>query len=1289
MLALLNFCTFAVLLNNNGTQNNTFNGNNTNVNGSFHLGSDYLPALYGNEWHDDAQPISYDTRLETYGPQVINKEVRVSRNIEVGGGEGPGMRIDVAEIIIDFNQDLYVDDLITREPIDIFTEQVPLLYRGTQPKSLAFSKELVHLVCGDQEFHPLSFDNPQVNGPDLSGIYVSGSVTSPFSNFLMAMSGAPIKEPAITNRFSCLLVLKFGQLENNVNFTQCHLSFNNPNSPFDFVVNHPNVRKRFVNIPHYIVALNGTPISNDVQLVEATEPKCDATDFQHFYDLSLHVIEQFETTTLNKNDFYRIPSIFQGMKANTAYTACIDFVNTLYTTTLTTLNILTSANCQFSQNTPEFDTDPCCNQELAQYQCCAPRIRTIPFQTIDQFSEVEVNKCQKPDNVKSLVLGVIELFRQQTLVKSQTDPNTAYLAYTDFFQTCSDKVYNQDCITNAQCLSGFCSDQNRKCFVPWGNDTTLLLQCYLDTMQPELFYQIKSDLNLPFSNNASASDLASIKQTIEDSLSEFDCVGNTAWQSGGQKRCSWNQDQNGYYQETCVPANEDLCLANKVCNSQPWQTTSQQECESAHDRNPEFCARCDSGYCYNVGYPSKCNAWIQTESLCTRVGGNFYSYSYNWGNYTECTFNHENSRDQCLAGICQGDYCNAFAYTNDTVAEDCYLRSQQRDNNNQTAPWFYWYGQGENNTEYCNVYYPVDQQAKNQQDIILEMAIADGFSINVGKNYQQGYLSDESTCEAGMCDNYQIQTTNATACAASGYCSRGCSKCTSNNWDSSTQSACLVVTNSTTCAGYSGTFANDTCVIGGSTQTDCESKNGILKTCNSYSEDQCGGDMSTSFMNCQWNQWSNCNSNQECDASGECDDYEFQNNCQWTNSCTPNTKGVCLFPPTYNNGYRQCGQDMQWSRIGCINQSLNKFQCSEQQGMWKQRASTSEQCAAHGQSCFEKKTGQYTYKNSTECAECGGKQGNTYSWYGGFWKSGKMIPGSWKEVSYASDNQFIKVVSRERLQTQLQNSVAAIVGLKVLNTVKQSVLVPLLAIKQIACLCESTSDCFSNVTVVPQRSCRADPGVPSECGITFPGNTNSSIKVDIGLLPAGQYSSSGPAMGKYRFKLRKRITSSNYAVVQTNGNTVGQLIGDGKSFIFNMQVDSFFGCLDVNQQIPQDPFFPIYDAVFVLPNGDLSAPLHITMSVNGLQICGTFTQQGTYFPILRIANDELLTAVTTSLVGIQTTSSQSTSVTTFINVQATSRNTLTSSKIVVPSQLPSDSNRVMYGMVYLIMINLT
>ena len=1175
------------------------------------------PEIYGSEWFNSTLP-TYVTRPETGAPQPTKVQVRISRDIEIPAGQDSVINLHVAEIIVDFDQNLFVDDLLTREPIDVFTDQV-VSKVDSQPKSSLYSKDLIQIVCGERVIRPVfalyGTSSSNGGGPDMNGTYVSGPVTSPFSSFLMSMTGSSIKEPSIPNRFTTLVLLKFGELVNDIDFSQCQLKFNNPNSPFLPTPQASTLQKRFVNIPHFIVNKQGTPLP-PIQLTRGTDPVCVYSEFKHFFDTAMDVINKFQSRDLSFDDLGKISMVFQGLQSNVAYISCRNQLKALFTTKTGSMNVMTGTNCEYGHDDPSWATDPCCNQAVAQYQCCAPKIKAVPFTMVNTFNSATLNTCQSPDKVQALILSTMEQLRIQKLQASSNNiVQTGYTLYTDFFQTCNDQVYNQKCLTNSQCLSGSCSTQQGKCFIPWGNETSILLQCYLNQMKPELFFQIKSDLNLPFSNNVTEADVRLIKKGIEDKLSDFDCVGPSAYQLQANKQCTWGRGSNGYSEQVCIAADQSKCLSRKICNVKPFGDTTQEECDGIKNIYPNYCARCDQGFCYGVSRPSKCQVMSFpsiSEENCEIVGGTFVSNEFNWGSQTECVFPMATTIEQCFIGdFCTVNDCQTFAYTSDTNEANCIGRNTFEPD----ATTFNWYDP----KSICYVQY--SGISNDYVNGLISSAQNDEFQINIGKNFQPGYLDTPEACADGFCDNYQVQTTDPTTCTNSGYCNRGCSKCISGNYDTKSQSGCVIQTNQTQCTTWSGSYESDTCVIQGSSATECASKDGRFATCNDYDQNQCGSDDLTSFMECKWSNYGNCENQNECTTNGECDDYEFQSKCEWDGICTEETNGVCLFDFEYDsNGYKSCPQQQtQWSRIGCINQNLQKTGCLEQSGVWKTRARSKEQCSAHGQMCFEKRNWMYSDKNATECIKCGGNKGDVYTWNSGIWSRGKMMSGKWSAVNYASENQYIKLVSNQRLQTAFTNSIAKIIGVQVLNSYRQSFLVPLLGIKQLSCLCNTKEDCFTDAAPVPQKQCRADPGVANDCSVTLPGSSADSSKVDIGLLPASQFANDGSTT--VRSKLNKRITASSYSVIKFSGATVGQIIGDGKSFTFDKVVSSFIGCLDINQQIPQDTQYGVYDASIVLPSGKLSSPLKVEMTANGLQICGTFSQQGTYFPVLRVSAD--------------------------------------------------------------------
>eukprot|EP00834_Sanchytrium_tribonematis_P003117 NODE_112_length_18534_cov_1.163656.p1 type:complete len:1296 gc:universal NODE_112_length_18534_cov_1.163656:18410-14523(-) len=1222
-------------------ESNSGNSGNSGNTGSSNGPNYFQPSpqdMYKDDWYNQTAPV-ISNRPTTNAPVSQHVEVRVSRGLSIGGGDSGGMTIDVAEIIIDFDQELFIDDFLNRVSIDLMSEQeIYSAYGQTSstPKSVLYSKNLLKLQCGDKTWYPNTYDSPQANGPDFSTVYVTASVTSPFSTFLMAMNGVPLQEPTIKNRVAILMPLQVNYPPEMIqkmganappkmpepDFASCQVIFNSPNSQFTAPPpqqqsSSPRVSKRWVNLQHFLTNSLGVPIVAPVQLTAGKEPQCTYDDLLVFYNMATNIIDTFSKKDLNMQDFNQIPSIFNGLQSNIAYNACMKKAQSLFIPEQDKMQITVGAYCQLSYDDPEFQKDPCCNQQLPL--CCAPRSQFVSYMAVKQFNDQNMASCSDKDKVQGLIYSVLESMRKLQSQSQSNNIQSEYTKYTDFFNTCQDKVYNTQCKTNADCLSGYCTDQ-KMCMVPWGQDTGLLLSCYLDNMPSNLFYQIKSDLSLPFSNNVTDKDLQLIKTSINDQLSEYDCVGNTAWQSGGNKQCSWQPDSSGYYKETCQPANQEKCLAHKQCNAQPWQDTTQQQCNTIAKKQPNICSRCeggDNGWCYPISRPSSCQIYVGDDvEGCTLSGGSVTVYNYTYSTWTSCDFPDAKTELQCLGNLGGKGYYGTFAYTSDNQTA-CDTRMQTRYQQNDASLPYFYFNTFAGEKGLCMVYYGDIMDYSKYTSNIIKRAQRDGFNYYVQKQFTPGYLDNEADCKNGYCDNWNVQTTNKTECEASGYCNRGCKKCQSSaNYNQ--QSACLISANSTVCDSQNGNLYNSNQCVLSVSEDVCARQQGKMITCDTLSEDKCNANGIYTTLKCYWNQWTNCENQDSCESTGECSDYEFTPQCQWNgNSCTEETNGVCLMPFQYmNNGTNQyCPQNQGWSQLGCIDQQSTKSQCT---GKWKQRAKNAQECAAHGSGCYERNRYGFSKKGVEECQKCHGEMKSFYSWYGGVWKKGQMKPGKYEPTQLKSDNQWLKVVSRDRLQQTIQNSVGAIIGKELINTYKQSFLVPLGAIKQVACSCAnsgSTANCF-DATVIPQKSCRADPGQTNGCDVQLPSSQDSSVGVDIGLVSSGSFSQQSPSN---KFRLSKRLTSSSYAVIKSNGQTVGQLIGDGKSFSFDKPVSAFTGCLDVSPTIPQDGKYTVYDAV-KLNNNQLSAPLNIKMTFNGLQICGDFTQTGTYFPIIKLTS---------------------------------------------------------------------
>lgn len=142
-----------------------------------------------------------------------------------------------------------------------------------------------------------------------------------------------------------------------------------------------------------------------------------------------------------------------------------------------------------------------------------------------------------------------------------------------------------------------------------------------------------------------------------------------------------------------------------------------------------------------------------------------------------------------------------------------------------------------------------------------------------------------------------------------------------------------------------------------------------------------------------------------------------------------------------------------------------------------------------------------------------------------------------------------------------------------------------LLLDRLACDCgaNGNSDCFGTVESVVLEQCRIDPGSTDQTcgGLTIDTSsqanstnaTSTSIQVDE--VPASQLAggSDSSTRGLKQKSIRLRTDVSAYAVVQMGGETVGQLVGNGKGFSCsdgNCDGASFIVCFDKNPSIPQD-----------------------------------------------------------------------------------------------------------------------
>jgi hypothetical protein len=742
-------------------------------------------------------------------------------------------------------------------------------------------------------------------------------------------------------------------------------------------------------------------------------------------------------------------------------------------------------------------------------------------------------------------------------------------------------------------------------------------------MSPEVSVIFRSALGVKPKYEASEDEVA-------DVLSKFatvsDCYGPSS--SMHRSREYWDRDSvTGLYVSIFVPGNQTGCLSPKSCNLNSWNYRTEQQClQQTKGGKSHFCSQCQNEWCQPITKYSQC---------CTA------GFSY------DCR--SDIKKEECLRGpFCDAgnNYCDPYC-SKAKIGNVCPTFFEQEFNNTCVRRSSSWW------------------DCQNLQG-----------SYHGGRQFEIGKYDTEDSCKGGACDYYGLPPgSTPEQCRNTQYCTRTCRKCESAR---GSKEFCLVEKSEQSCNITPGmNWRLNRCQAFVSNSTACSSVNGTWIKCSSYDSPlSCGA---RSGNECRWNFYGDCENKAECEAVGQCDDWEFHPRYSHNGLAT----GVCTYRP--ETLYRCQGSDWYTKTGHCVSASISSEEDCKPSALqtgsqnytvtvqWKSRAKTKAQCEAQGTQCLVPKKG-FLYLNDTECSSCQGKQQGIYTWNGGVWKNGTLLPTQWEAVRWKSENQWKTLPDQRKFEEVLELSLFQVIGFQVYESFSKKFTSFANIYKFISCDCTKSGKdtCFDEKISVPLKQCSLDPNAGGEC---------SGVQIDTGMfgddqvvsIEIDEVSATNYIEGTSKsLNLDEAVGNSNiYAVINCyDSNRCGQLVGNGKYIKFSsLAVTNVTVCLDKDLNIDQDTVnYPVLD--FAKGSGDdLGSPLRVNVTEVGNQYCGSvnpFTS-ATWFPIRRMAS---FTAIPDS-----TSVSSQSAASTSVSSQSAASTSVSSQSAASTSSLPSSDKR--------------
>jgi len=739
--------------------------------------------------------------------------------------------------------------------------------------------------------------------------------------------------------------------------------------------------------------------------------------------------------------------------------------------------------------------------------------------------------------------------------------------------------------------------------------------------------------------------------------------------TGGEGDGHGNSGEEICYQSVFIPPDPVACLEDKRCTWNPWGVETQEECESTEIRSEYYCAECHGNECWEVSSPDMCYSWMDPIE-CTNIGG----VTGQWGDW-HCVFPDITSAEECI----QEEYCEP-PYKHDWMGAD-YVTVEERWCNSKCVlttitnstecegqfgdhGWLHWDNHVSEGDGYCNAGLWDQISCESQNDTLWIPQ----------RNYMAGSFNTEERCNEGMCSMNMYM--NSTQCENLHACTMPCEMCRPMNWGST---LCYTMSmNETECQNdieQSGEWDYDyeICKFPNlNSRSLCEAESYIYESCEDLNKDQCvvcqqegyddqilkrdSGNSSCAvcqgILQCYYNQWDQCTTEESCESSGMCNDWEMENwnspEC-WGDMGNKECRGVCIFPFDMTYGYRNCDwyNGQGWTQIGCADYNIvGEESCNTNNGTWHARAWTEDQCNSHGSGCLEKRHWGFSGKDQSECNSCSGDWNPFYTWKSGHWLSGHMKPLEWKarNASWVPINTWGPALN----MTKFYNDVEGAVGNMFADNMKSEALCKYSKItnnlETLACACGDNpgteEECFG-ISFIPTGEGEFFSGIDDSANWgnvqIHVNNDTISAEADTEEITASQVNDLDILVAEHNNlnndngnettpEKRSFETPGEYDVVENNlGAIVGQLVGAG----INLGVGELEGllglCIDIYGEIPIDtegytvPDFAIYNetAITWKPYGFPECIVE-----NEARVCCDVSMGGYYFPIYRISEWE-------------------------------------------------------------------
>eukprot|EP00924_Labyrinthula_sp_SR-Ha-C_P014971 snap_masked-scaffold_9-processed-gene-3.27-mRNA-1 protein AED:1.00 eAED:1.00 QI:0/-1/0/0/-1/1/1/0/2957 len=242
----------------------------------------------------------------------------------------------------------------------------------------------------------------------------------------------------------------------------------------------------------------------------------------------------------------------------------------------------TSSN-QWEEN-EVWATDPCCNWEIREYLCCAPRDVPNGFiSVVTGFDESEMaTRCHNPAKVKNIAQDMKQKYEQANKLQAQIAEWTNmddFEKIWEFEESCREEIGNgEECTTDADCSCTYSKCKSKYGTSRCETDERDMFRCFAQCFENEYSESNPTLMGFLYEHwgikGSTADTSYQFEEAWGDRMTENGCAGPESWRSDigyGRYEYSCDLDCTAAYTCDLEGASRQVALEKGIPEHEYWE----------------------------------------------------------------------------------------------------------------------------------------------------------------------------------------------------------------------------------------------------------------------------------------------------------------------------------------------------------------------------------------------------------------------------------------------------------------------------------------------------------------------------------------------------------------------------------------------------------------------------------------------------------------------------------------------------------------------------------------------